>query len=120
MAASPRPPRSTSGRIWDLPHAEAVVAVADRLLGVRRRRVQATLHRAVYNKYLHPPAPPGGSPPPPQPLYYNGSLSGRRYTPRLGPAGLYLSFDPSTPPAELRAVIFEHGLPVSSEEHDPF
>lgn len=120
MAAAPRPPSpGPSARIWKLPHADAVVAVADRLLGVRRRRVQATLHRAVYNKYLHPLAPPGGTPPA-QPLYYEGSLSGRRYTPRLGPAGLYLSFDPSTPPAELRAVIFEHGLPVNSEEHDPF
>ena len=32
---------------------------------------------------------------------------------------MYLAFDPSTPPAELRAVVFEHGFPVSSQEHDP-
>ncbi|MCA1788653.1 MAG: RES family NAD+ phosphorylase, partial [Thioalkalivibrio sp.] len=54
----------------------------------------------------------------PEPLYFNGSLAGRRFTPRMGPAGLYLSFDPSTPPAELRAVVFEHGFPVSTQEHD--
>ena len=55
----------------------------------------------------------------PEPLYFLGSLAGRRYTPRGGPAGLYLAFDPATPPAELRAVVFEHGFPVSSLEHDP-
>jgi hypothetical protein len=30
-----------------------------------------------------------------------------------------LAFDPSTPPAELRAVVFEHGLPIRTKEHDP-
>lgn len=55
----------------------------------------------------------------PEPLFYNGSLKGRRYTPPGGPAGLYLSFDPSTPPAELRLVMFEAGIALSTIEHDP-
>lgn len=67
----------------------------------------------MYAAYLLPPVAA------PQPLYFNGSLAGRRYTPRKGPAGLYLSFDPSTPPAELRAVVFDHGLPVATREQDP-
>jgi RES domain-containing protein len=100
-------------RIWDLPLHEAIQAVMDRLGRVRRRTIHGTLHRAMYAKFLVPPVAA------PEPLYFNGSLSGRRFTPRKGPAGLYLSFDPSTPPAELRAVVFEHGLPVSTEEHDP-
>jgi RES domain-containing protein len=66
----------------------------------------------VYAKFLLPPVTD------PEPLYFNGSLAGRRFTPRTGPAGLYLTFDPSTPPAELRAVVFEHGFPVASQEHD--
>ncbi|CAN5150974.1 hypothetical protein BH09GEM1_BH09GEM1_22540 [soil metagenome] len=55
----------------------------------------------------------------PEPLFYNGSLKGRRYTPPGGPAGLYLSLDPSTPPTELRLVVFEAGIPFSTSEHDP-
>jgi RES domain-containing protein len=108
------PPASgaSSPRIWDLPLPEAVTAAMDRLAGVPRLTIQGTLHRAVYAKFLLPPVTS------PEPLYFNGSLAGRRFTPRMGPAGLYLSFDPSTPPAELRAVVFEHGFPVSTEEHD--
>ena len=45
---------------------------------------------------------------PPDPLYYNGSLQGRRFTPISGPAGLYLSEDPATTPAELRMVQFDN------------
>lgn len=105
-------PGAPSARIWNLPLREAVAAVTDRLVGVPRRTIQGTLHRAVYARYLLPPVTH------PEPLYFNGSLAGRRFTPRMGPAGLYLSFDPSTTPAELRAVLFEHGFPVSTEEHD--
>lgn len=101
-----------SARLWKLPLRAAVPAGMDRLAGVPRRTIRGTLHRAVYARYLLPPVAH------PEPLYYNGSLAGRRFTPRLGPAGLYLSFDPSTPPAELRAVVFEHGFPVATEEHD--
>jgi hypothetical protein len=101
------------GRIWDLPQHEAIQAVMDRLGHVRRKTIRGTVHRAMYAKYL---LSPGADP---QPLYYKGSLSGRRFTPRMGPAGLYLSFDPSTPQAELRAVIFEGGVPVSTSDHDP-
>jgi hypothetical protein len=109
-AASGAPP---GGRIWDLPGDESIAAVAERLTRVRRLTVTRTLHRAMYLAHLEQP---GATP---EPLFYKGSLAGRRYTPRGGPAGLYLAFDPSTPPAELRAVVFEHGFPVRSEEHDP-
>lgn len=102
-----------SPRIWDLALPDAVAAVMERLARVRRRTIRGTLHRAIYAKYLLPPVAD------PEPLYFDGSLAGRRFTPRMGPAGLYLSFDPSTPPAELRAVVFEHGAPVSTEPHDP-
>lgn len=50
---------------------------------------------------------------------YLGSLAGARYTPRKGPAVLYLAYDPATPAAELRAVAFEDGLVARTEEHDP-
>ncbi|HEX6040324.1 RES family NAD+ phosphorylase [Longimicrobium sp.] len=102
-----------TGRIWDLPLDQAIEAVLARLAGVRRLTVQGTLYRAMYAAYLLPPVTD------PRPLFFNGSLAGRRYTPRKGPAGLYLSFDPSTPPAELRAVVFDHGLPVATAEQDP-
>ena len=101
-------------RIWNLPLDEAISAVMDRLGRVRRRRIEGTLHRAMYEKFLASPVAVH-----PDPLYFAGSRAGRRFTPRMGPAGLYLSFDPSTPPAELRTVVFEHGFPVSTEEHDP-
>lgn len=107
-------PASGSGRIWHLPQPDALVAVAHRLTLVPRLTVRRTLHRAMYARYLD--ASSGVTP---DPLYCRGSLAGRRYTPRLGPAGLYLSFDPSTPPAELKAVVFEHGFPAATEEHDP-
>jgi RES domain-containing protein len=89
------------GRTWSLPLDRAVEAVMERLAGVRTLVIRGTLHRAMYAKFLMPP------------------LAGRRYTPRMGSAGLYLSFDPSTPAAELRAVVFEHGSPVSTAAHDP-
>lgn len=54
----------------------------------------ATLCRAVEAKYLRRR--------PPQPLYYLGSLEGRRYTPPAGPAGLYLATDQPTAFAEIR------------------
>jgi hypothetical protein len=111
---TPAPPPPGRHRIWDLPEREAVEAVVERLTRVRRLAIMRTLHRAMYFATLERP---GGTRP--EPLYYAGSLAGRRYTPRGGPAGLYLAFDPSTPPAELRAVVFEHGFPVSSEPHDP-
>jgi hypothetical protein len=101
-------------RVWDRPLDEAVPALLPRLARVARLRIEGTLHRAMYAKFLMPPFTTH-----PEPLYFLGSLAGRRFTPPRGPAGLYLSFDPSTPPAELRAVAFEHGLPVSTEAHDP-
>ena len=90
---------TSSARPWDLPHDAAVQEIAQRVVQCGRRRISGTLHRATYDKYLHPS---DGSAP--APLYFAGSLSGRRYTPRGGPAGLYLSFDPLTPLAELRLV----------------
>jgi RES domain-containing protein len=101
-------------RFWTGDQATALTRAVDRLLDVRLITVEGTLYRAMYEKYLNPA---DGSPP--EPLFYRGSLAGRRYSPRKGPAGLYLSYDPSTPPAELRLVVFEHGFPVSTEEHDP-
>jgi RES domain-containing protein len=110
----PAAPGVRPGRTWNLPLDRAVEAAMDRLAGVRTLTVNGTLHRAMYAKFLMPPVAAH-----PEPLYFNGSLAGRRYTPRMGPAGLYLSFDPSTPPAELRAVVFGHGIPVSTQAHDP-
>lgn len=83
-------------------------------MSARRRPRPSRIWDLMYLAHLERP---GGTKP--EPLYFLGSLAGRRYTPRGGPAGLYLAFDPSTPPAELRAVVFEHGFPVSSQEHDP-
>jgi RES domain-containing protein len=101
------------GRIWDLPQHEAMQAVTDRLARVRRKTVRGTVHRALYAKYLLSAGTD------PKPLYYEGSLGGRRFTPRMGPAGLYLSFDPATPQAELRTVVFADGVPAATSSHDP-
>jgi hypothetical protein len=99
---------------WSGAEKDVILAVAAAMVGLPTINVKGTVFRAVFAKYL---LPEDGSPP--KPLYYEGSLSGRRYTPRNGPAGLYLGLDPSTLPAELRIVVFEHGLPVSTQEHDP-
>jgi hypothetical protein len=103
---------SPASRLWLAPEADALVELAQRLTTVRRRQIDQQLHRAIYTKYLL--LPPG-----PRPLYYNSSVAGRRYTPRGGPAGLYLSFDPATTTAELRAVVFDHDALSIAHEHDP-
>ena len=94
--------------------ADTVRAIAAVLVDLPTIDVAGTLFRAVYLKYL---LPIDGSKP--EPLYFLGSLAGGRYTPRHGPAGLYLGFDPSTLPAELRTVLFDHGRPTKTKEHDP-
>lgn len=74
--------------------------------------IEATLCRAIRELHLRRD--------PPQPLYYHGSLQGRRYTPPTGPAGLYLATDPSTAFAEIRDLLQgprERALPLSP--HDP-
>lgn len=109
MPAAPR-----RVRLWERPLPEAVVAAGDRLVRAPRIRIAGTVHRAVYAKYLDPAVYS-----PPQPLYYLGSLAGGRFTPRRGPAGLYLSFDSATPMAELRTVIFHDGVPEPDTSHDP-
>jgi hypothetical protein len=97
--------------LWRLPESGLVHALGERLLDVPRIRITGTLHRAVYADLLRRRHP--------KPLYYKGSVSGRRYTPPGGPAGLYVAFDPATPAAELRLVVFEHGWPVRTTPHDP-
>jgi|GEM_PF-3388134 RES domain-containing protein len=112
MAALPSPTPQT--RMWHLPHAEAVVAVGEILVGLPRIIVRRTVYRAMLEIFLHPLS--GATP---EPLHYLGSLAGGRYTPRGGPAGLYASFDPATPIAELRAVVFTEGVPTATADHMP-
>ena len=105
-AASPRP--------WDRPAAEegqAIAEIAQRLTTVRRRGIARHLFRAVYHANL-------GLSTPPNPLFFAGSVAGRRYTPVGGPAGLYLSFDQATTVTELRLLSFLAGEPVAAP-HDP-
>jgi len=105
-AASPRP--------WDLSAAEegqAIAEIAQRLTTVRRRGIVRHLYRAVYHANLELSTPPN-------PLYFAGSVAGRRYTPVGGPAGLYLSFDQATTVTELRLLSFLAGEPVAAP-HDP-
>jgi len=108
MAAAPRIP--LRGR----PLADAVVAAGDRLLRAPRIRIEGTLHSGVYAQYLDPDVHD-----PLEPLYYRGSVAGRRFTPCKGPAGLYLSFDSATPMAEISTVIFHDGVPEPDTSHYP-
>lgn len=107
-------PDPSGTRVWDLPESEALEEITERLTRVGRRTIERILYRATYLRHLDVPE---GSPV--EPLYYLGSLAGARYTPRKGPAGLYLAYDPATPAAELRAVVFAGGRVVRTEEHDP-
>ena len=91
-------------RVWNRPHADALLEIAQRLLNVPRRVVTERLYRATYDRFLHLPDTPA-----PIPLYFNGSVAGRRYTPRGGPAGLYLSTDQLTPIAELQQLNIQLG-----------
>jgi hypothetical protein len=105
---------SERARLWYRDETAVITEVVERLLDVCLITVQCPLYRAVFERYLNPA---DGSAP--EPLYYRGSLAGGRFTPRKGPAGLYLSYDPSTPLAELRVIMFGDGASVSSVEHDP-
>jgi RES domain-containing protein len=68
--------------------------------------VDGILCRAVAERYLRGPTP--------QPLYFQGSADhGGRYTPKGGPAGLYLADHPRTAFAEIRHL----GFPL--ELHEP-
>lgn len=106
---------ATRGAAWSWVGADTATirAAATVLVDMPLIDMRGTLYRAVYEKYLHPAT---GNP---EPLYYRGSLSGRRYTPRGGPAGLYLALDPATPVAELRNVVFTGDVITSVVEHDP-
>ncbi|HEX2093042.1 MAG TPA: RES family NAD+ phosphorylase [Longimicrobiaceae bacterium] len=74
--------------------------------------MEGTLCRAVRAKYLRRT--------PPQPLYYGGSEIGARYTPRGGPAGLYLASDPATALAEIRDLMQSpRGQLLPSARRDP-
>ena len=100
--------------MWQLPHANAVVAVADVLVDLPRIVVRRTAYRAMPEAILNPAS--GARP---EPLFYLGSLAGRRFTPRGGPAGLYMSLDPATTMAEVRAIVFTDGVPTATADHPP-
>lgn len=109
-----RSPKSSPPRLWARPIGEEVDVLLElgaSITKARRRTIRRHLHRAVFAANLR-------LGPEPSPLFYKGSLAGRRYTPLGGPAGLYLSFDNATPIAELRQLMFEHGFPRSSA-HNP-
>jgi hypothetical protein len=108
----PSPP--SRARLWDLPEKEALENLAERLSHAARKRIDGILFRAVLLRHIEKAKARGA-----RPLHYLGSLAGARYTPRGGPAGLYLTFDPSTAPAEVRAVVFAGGRIVRTAEHDP-
>lgn len=94
------------------PEQRAQRNLARRISRAPLEEVGATLCRAIREVYLRRD--------PPQPLYYEGSLQGRRYTPLGGPAGLYLAADPPTAFAEIRDVLqgpTGRVLPLSP--HDP-
>lgn len=108
------PPSPARVDLWTRPAPEedaVLEELAGRLVLVPRRSLQRDVYRAVFATYLI-----GASDP--NPLHYNGSLAGRRYTPVGGPAGLYLSLDNATPLAELRKLALENGFPISTG-HDP-
>src|SRR5690349_4062428 len=110
MASAKRARRSAIN--WRGDEKETIRSVAAVLVDLPAIDITGPLFRAVLAQYLL--RDDGAKP---EPLYYKGSLSGRRYTPRHGPAGLYLGFDPSTLPAELRTIAFEQGFPVDAKEH---
>jgi hypothetical protein len=100
-------------RVWATPEADALVELATRLTTVPRHTITGPLHRGVFLKHVTKSTPP-------RPLFYEASVGGRRYTPVGGPAGVYLSFDPATPAAELQAFVFDDRIIKESYEHDPF
>jgi RES domain-containing protein len=86
--------------------------LARRIVRAPLQEIEVTLCRAVREIHLRRD--------PPRPLYYEGSLEGGRYTPRAGPAGLYLASDPATAFAEIRDLLQGPGgraLPLNP--HDP-
>ena len=94
------------------PEQRAQRSLARRIARAPLEEIEATLCRAIREVNLRSD--------PRQPLYYYGSLEGRRYTPPAGPAGLYLATDPSTAFAEIRDLLQgpgERALPLSP--HDP-
>jgi hypothetical protein len=107
---------------WKLPLAQqddAVSAVARLIADAVRGSsdtlidVAGVLHRGIYDKHLRSKSPPDA-------LYFVGSAAGRRYTPPGGPAGFYLSYDPATPLAELRAVTYDQsGMPRPTGNNPP-
>ena len=94
------------------PEQRAQRSLARTIARAPLEEIEATLCRAIREVHLRSD--------PPQPLYYFGSLQGRRYTPPAGPAGLYLATDPPTAFAEIRDLLQgpgERALPLSP--HDP-
>ncbi len=94
------------------PEQRAVRTLARRIVRAPLVEVEGTLCRAVRAKHLRRT--------PPEPLYYHGSESGVRYTPRGGPAGLYLASDPATAFAEIRDLMQgPGGHPLPPTRRDP-
>lgn len=111
MALKGREPSGTGSAPLD-PDQRAIRTLARRILKTPAVEVEGDLCRAVAEKYLRRD--------PPEPLYYWGSLDGARYTPRGGPAGLYLARDPVTALAEIRVLLRGgRGRKFSSGRHDP-
>lgn len=94
------------------PEQRAVRTLARRIARAPLVQVEGTLCRAVRAKYLRRT--------PPEPLYYRGSEIGARYTPRGGPAGLYLASDPATALAEIRDLMQSpRGQPLPPLRREP-
>lgn len=69
-------------RVWDSPLTIAVIIVGARAARQPLVRLTRAFYRAVPLHVLFNPKYA-----PPDPVYYNGSLQGRRFTPISGPAG---------------------------------
>lgn len=94
------------------PEQRAVRTLARRIVRAPLVEVEGTLCRAVRAKYLRRT--------PAEPLYYRASEIGARYTPRGGPAGLYLASDPATALAEIRDLMQSPtGQPLPPTRRDP-
>lgn len=102
--SSPGPPLDQEQR--------AIRTLARRIARAPLAEVEGTLCRAVRAKHLRRT--------PPEPLHYRGSEVGARYTPRGGPAGLYLASDQPTAFAEIRDLMQSpRGRPLPPTRRDP-
>lgn len=114
--------------MWMLPDHQVIDEIAKRVAdsALDWKRVDGVYFRAVFQQHLVRRKGLAAGHWTPKPLYALSSLGGARYTPRT-PAndpnaapGLYLSFDPTTPPTELRLVIYGPHGSVSKTAKPPF